>query len=76
MINITDADIDLLEIEMSLKFDSTRREALKNFIDVQACPGGGKTTLIAAKLILLAKKWNSPYKGICVISGFVAQTYL
>ncbi|HFP7024680.1 TPA: UvrD-helicase domain-containing protein [Acinetobacter baumannii] len=68
MINITDADIDLLEIEMSLKFDSSRREALKNFIDVQACPGGGKTTLIAAKLILLAKKWNSPYKGICVIS--------
>ncbi|AXY56712.1 hypothetical protein CDG60_09125 [Acinetobacter chinensis] len=68
MINITDADIDLLESEMSLKFGHSRREALRNFIDVQACPGGGKTTLIAAKLILLAKKWNNPYKGICVIS--------
>lgn len=68
MFNISDDDINLLEREMSLQFDSSRREALKNFIDVQACPGGGKTTLIAAKLILLAKKWNSPYKGICVIS--------
>ncbi|MHA3057769.1 UvrD-helicase domain-containing protein [Acinetobacter sp. ANC 5584] len=68
MINITDDDINLLEIEMSLKFDHSRREALKNYIDVQACPGGGKTTLIAAKLILLAKKWKNPYKGICVIS--------
>ncbi|MEQ1151686.1 UvrD-helicase domain-containing protein [Acinetobacter johnsonii] len=68
MFNISDDDINLLEGEMSLQFDSSRREALKNFIDVQACPGGGKTTLIAAKLILLSKKWNSPYKGICIIS--------
>jgi len=68
MFNISDDDINLLEKEMSLQFDNSRREALKNFIDVQACPGGGKTTLIAAKLILLAKKWNLPYKGICVIS--------
>ena len=37
-------------------------------IDVQACPGSGKTTLIATKLILLAKKWQYPHQGICVLS--------
>lgn len=37
-------------------------------IDVQACPGSGKTTLIAAKLILLAKKWSFEDRGICVLS--------
>ena len=37
-------------------------------IDVQACPGSGKTTLIATKLILLAKKWPFQYQGICVLS--------
>ena len=37
-------------------------------IDVQACPGSGKTTLIAAKLILLAKKWPLQHQGICVLS--------
>lgn len=37
-------------------------------IDVQACPGSGKTTLIAAKLMLLAKKWPFEDRGICVLS--------
>ena len=37
-------------------------------IDVQACPGSGKTTLIAAKLILLAKKWPFRHQGVCVLS--------
>src|SRR5210317_869591 len=37
-------------------------------IDVQACPGSGKTTLIATKLILLAKKWPFQHQGICVLS--------
>lgn len=37
-------------------------------IDVQACPGSGKTTLIAAKLMLLAKKWAVSGEGICVLS--------
>lgn len=39
-----------------------------NSIDVQACPGSGKTTLIAAKLMLLAKKWPFEDRGICVLS--------
>lgn len=42
-------------------------EAMRS-IDVQACPGSGKTTLVAAKLILLARKWPYKDKGICVLS--------
>lgn len=36
--------------------------------DTQAAPGSGKTTLVAAKLILLAEKWRFPSRGICVLS--------
>lgn len=68
MIDITDEDIDILQQEMGLVFDDTRRECLKSYRDVQACPGSGKTTLVAAKLILLAKKWTHNYQGICVLS--------
>ena len=42
-------------------------EAMRS-IDVQACPGSGKTTLVAAKLILLAKKWPYKDRGVCVLS--------
>lgn len=42
-------------------------EAMRS-IDVQACPGSGKTTLIATKLILLAKKWPFQHQGVCVLS--------
>lgn len=50
--------------------DDTRISILESMrsIDVQACPGSGKTTLIAAKLMLLAKKWPFPHQGICVLS--------
>jgi hypothetical protein len=37
-------------------------------IDVQAAPGSGKTTILAAKLYLLSRKWTSDRHGICVIS--------
>jgi DNA helicase II / ATP-dependent DNA helicase PcrA len=36
--------------------------------DVQAAPGNGKTTLIAAKLALLSRTWTSRAEGVCVIS--------
>ncbi len=36
--------------------------------DVQAAPGNGKTTLVAAKLALLSRNWLSRRRGICVIS--------
>lgn len=36
--------------------------------DVQAAPGNGKTTLLAAKLALLSRNWLTRRRGICVIS--------
>ncbi len=74
---ISDEDIRFLEKEEELFFPtnedypkSDRQKILKSMksIDVQACPGSGKTTLIAAKLILLARKWPLQHQGICVIS--------
>jgi len=69
-LTITNNDIDQLENEFGgkLSFDTSRRDVLENYDDVQACPGSGKTTLVAAKLILLAKKWKKPHQGICVLT--------
>lgn len=36
--------------------------------DVNAAPGSGKTTVLAAKLLLLARKWPYDQRGICVLS--------
>ncbi len=36
--------------------------------DVQAAPGNGKTTLLAAKLAMLSRNWTDRHKGVCVIS--------
>lgn len=68
---ITDEDIDSLEKSWGdVKFDSVRREIIKDLssFDVQAFPGTGKTTVLVAKLALLAKKWPYATKGICVLS--------
>ena len=63
-------DIDQLSQSEGLNFDDDRIAILESMqsIDVQACPGSGKTTLIAAKLMLLAKKWSLSGQGICVLS--------
>jgi len=37
-------------------------------LDLVACPGSGKTTLVVAKLALLARSWTSRSQGICVLS--------
>ena len=76
-IQISDDDIDQYildhnatrsEYDSLLEFDEVRRAALKSWDDLQACPGSGKTTLIAVKLILLARKWTPAHKGICVLT--------
>lgn len=36
--------------------------------DFNAVPGSGKTSLLAVKLLLLAKKWPYARRGICVLS--------
>ncbi len=67
---IMDEDVRELEKLDRIKFDNQRSEILKSLktIDIQACPGSGKTTLIAAKLKLLSKKWSYKNRGICVLS--------
>ena len=60
---ITRQDIsNIAESEKLILDDEDRLSVLESMrsMDVQACPGSGKTTLIAAKLILLAEKWPFP----------------
>lgn len=66
--SITDIHIEDFQAKTGLIFDQERRKAIKEFNDIQACPGSGKTTLISAKLILLAKSWKQSTSGICVLS--------
>lgn len=69
-VEITDADINEVESLMSLEFDESRRQIIKNMssVEVNACPGSGKTTLLVAKLAIMAKKWPFAHRGICVVS--------
>lgn len=76
-IDLSDDDIHELIAEHNARimddhefwqFDVARRHVIKSWDDVQACPGSGKTTLVAAKLLILAKKWKEPHKGVCVLT--------
>jgi hypothetical protein len=62
---------DLEQLVPDLRFDDEeRRDALleNGTKDFNAVPGSGKTSLLAAKLLLLAKKWPHSHKGICILS--------
>jgi hypothetical protein len=62
---------DLTILVKDLNFDDVeRRSALleNGSRDFNAVPGSGKTSLLAAKLLLLAKKWPHARRGICVLS--------
>jgi DNA helicase-2/ATP-dependent DNA helicase PcrA len=65
-------DLDyLVQFVPDLCFDDAERQAalLENGSrDFNAVPGSGKTSLLAAKLLLLAKKWPHTHKGICILS--------
>lgn len=71
---ITDQDIDNIEREYfgsSINFDKERRDFIKilSSVDVQACPGSGKTTALVAKLALIAKQLPLDNgRGICVLT--------
>lgn len=61
---------DLVILAKDLNFgDVERRNALleNGSRDFNAVPGSGKTSLLAAKLLLLAKKWPHARRGICVL---------
>ncbi|PVV16023.1 MAG: hypothetical protein B6D72_01390 [gamma proteobacterium symbiont of Ctena orbiculata] len=68
---ISQDDITALSAGEKLSLEDEDRVAIlqsTQTIDVQACPGSGKTTLIAAKLVLLANKWPYADRGVCVLS--------
>jgi superfamily I DNA/RNA helicase len=68
---IEDSDIEWVEHLLGVEqFDEARRDFLKadQTLDVEACPGSGKTTLVVAKLAILARKWTYKDQGICVLS--------
>jgi DNA helicase II / ATP-dependent DNA helicase PcrA len=72
---IDDTDIDALLEEVNaalsdeaLSLNEARRAAIREHHHVHACPGGGKTTLIGLKLILLARKWRFRRRGLCVLT--------
>lgn len=68
----TDDDIRWVEGILGLDngFDEHQLLVLQRLddLDVEACPGSGKTTVLVAKLALLARYWNSKTQGICVLS--------
>ncbi|WP_124552543.1 UvrD-helicase domain-containing protein [Methylophilus methylotrophus] len=72
VIDLNTADLSWLkEISPDLDFsDTERQEAIleSNSRDFNAVPGSGKTSLLAAKLLLIARKWNQQKKGLCVLS--------
>lgn len=68
---IADEDVEWVSALMGLNaIDAPRRAFLtsRSTLDVSACPGSGKTTLIVAKLAILARNWPHRTKGICVLS--------
>jgi len=68
---VVDEDVEWICRVMGLRrFDGSRQEFLRarTTLDVSACPGSGKTTLIVAKLAIMARKWPHRTKGICVLS--------
>lgn len=70
-IEITEDDINWVETILNgVSFDDCRRNIIKNMetVDIQAFPGSGKTTVLIAKLAILARKWPYSDKGICVLS--------
>lgn len=74
MIDIQDEDIRYAEsifLPPGNSFDFERISVIKSLesIDIQACPGSGKTTTLLAKLAIIAKKM--PFKnnkGVCVLA--------
>lgn len=68
---ISNEDLAALGERMGCDFSSdARRRFLDRWesCDVQAAPGSGKTTLVVAKLVHLARNWRFTRQGVCVLS--------
>ncbi|WP_218714085.1 UvrD-helicase domain-containing protein [Arthrobacter sp. BF1] len=70
------APISLQEVEWAREImgleglDESRRDFISALtsVDVAACPGSGKTTMILAKLAILSERWSSKSSGVAVLS--------
>lgn len=53
-----------------MNFTTEQKEFLSSNgkVVLHACPGSGKTTIVAQKVIDYLKNWNRPYQGIAVLS--------
>ncbi len=71
---LTDEEIEYAEkllLPEGDSFNDERRDVLRNLssLNVQACPGSGKTTVLLAKLLILANRIPFEDKrGICVLT--------
>lgn len=68
---ITDEDIEKVEKKLKISFDKERRNAIKNLetVDIVACAGSGKTTMMCSKIdILTSKQPFACNRGIAVLS--------
>lgn len=69
---ITELDLEALATltpDLNFEDDDRRAVLLENQSrDINAAPGSGKTTVLAAKLLILARKWEAARSGICVLS--------
>ncbi|WP_431291654.1 UvrD-helicase domain-containing protein [Pedobacter sp. P26] len=70
-ISVSDQDIEYVEKVFRFSFNNAQKALIRHWepADIQACPGSGKTTTLAAKLILLSHKVPKHNRhGICVIT--------
>jgi DNA helicase-2/ATP-dependent DNA helicase PcrA len=70
-IEVSDSDIKDIEAKFGFTFNQGQVDLLRHWdsIDIQACPGSGKTTTLAAKLMLLINKLPPKFsQGICIIT--------
>lgn len=70
-LHITDEDIAFVENHFGFEFNEGQKKIIRYWdsTDIQACPGSGKTTTLAAKLIILANKIPKTFKqGVCIIT--------
>lgn len=69
-LNISETEAQAVTTRLGLTLDAEKLKVLLEgtSCDVQAGPGSGKTTVLTAKLAILADKWPHSERGICVLS--------
>lgn len=70
-IQVTDADIAKVEQHFGFSFNDEQKTVIRTWEtkNIQACPGSGKTTTLAAKLMILSENLPKSFQqGICIIT--------